>query len=168
MYDCLKVNFLILASFPEWNASACMISMPLLWENPPEWPAQGFTLINPQLDCSGSWCSNTRHVCSQISSWRVAAGWGSPALFFFFFPASELKECSWLRKPKWSGEGLFLTLIDTRYLEMSLTPCSCCACWHGAKADYSEPTLSIFSPWSGWFIITGYVSIYQASISSVL
>lgn len=81
-YDCLKVNFLILASFPEWKASACIISMPLLWENPPEWSEKGFTLINPQLDYSGSWCSNIRHVYSQISSWRVAAGCDSLAFFF--------------------------------------------------------------------------------------
>lgn len=112
------VNFLIRASFPDWKASACIISMPLLWENPPEWLEQGFTLINPQLDYFGTWCSNTRHVCSQISSWRVAAGWDSPGFFcFFFFFSAELKECSWSRKPKWLG--LFITLIDTRCLEMS-------------------------------------------------
>lgn len=107
----------------------------------PEWSAHSFALINPQLDYSGSWCSSTRHVRSQISSWRVAAGWDLPALFF---SPAELKACSWPRKAKWLGEGLFLTQIDTRYLEMSLALCSCSACWHRAETDYSEPSLSVF------------------------
>lgn len=87
-----------------------------LSENLSEWSEQGFTLTNPQLGYSSSWCSNTRHVCSQISSWRVAAVWDLPALFFP--PPAQLKECSWPRDGKLLWEGFSLAVIDIKCLQL--------------------------------------------------